>query len=97
MLVFRMVRAVLPPGVHLKGGQVSAVRNKELADEFYRDIIPVVVDLRRQGLTLRAIAAELDRRGHRTRLAYQGQRWNPTQVSRLLARAAGSRLAGDPP
>jgi hypothetical protein len=48
-----------PPGVHLKGGQTSAVVNAELAREFYAPIIPLVTELRRQGLSLRAIAREL--------------------------------------
>jgi hypothetical protein len=56
-----------PPGVHLIGGRNAAPVHAELAREFYAPIIPVVVELHRQGLSLRAIARELDRRGVRTR------------------------------
>src|SRR4051794_30402904 len=56
-----------PPGVHLKGGQNAAPVLAEMAREFYAPIVPVVVELRGQGLSLRAIARELDRRGVRTR------------------------------
>ena len=55
-----------PPGVHLIGGRNAAPYLRQLAREFYAPIIPVVVDLRRQGLSLRAIARELDRRGIKT-------------------------------
>jgi hypothetical protein len=77
-----------PPGVHLKGGQTSAPINAAKAREFYAPIIPVVVELRRKGLSLRAIARELDRLGIRTRIQYPDQRWNASQIRRILARAA---------
>jgi hypothetical protein len=88
-----------PPRGHLKGGQNAAPVNRALAREFYAPIIPIVVELRRQGLSLRAIARELDRRGIRTRQVgwYKAGasvmeviRWSATQVKRVLARAAGS-------
>jgi hypothetical protein len=46
------------PGVHLKGGQASIESHRRLAREFYAPIRPVVVELRHQGLSLRAIARE---------------------------------------
>ena len=75
-----------PPGVHLLGGRNAAVTNAQLAREFYAPITPVVAELRRQGLSLRAIARELDRRGFKTRLEYPGARWHATQVRRVLLR-----------
>ncbi len=67
---------------------------------FYRAIIPIVVELRGQGLSLRAIAAELHRRGIRMR--HCGTGWSASQVRRMLARAAKmqaeqQRLAPVPP
>jgi hypothetical protein len=84
-----------PPGVHLKGGQASVESNRRLAQEFYAPILPVVVELHRQGLSLRAIARELDRRGIKTRLEYPGQRWSATQVRRLLIRAREAERGSD--
>jgi hypothetical protein len=78
-----------PPGVHLIGGRNAAVTNAELAGQFYAPIIPIVVALHNEGQSLRSIARELDRRGIRLRLGYDGSRWSATQVRRLLARAAG--------
>jgi hypothetical protein len=56
-----------PAGVHLIGGRNAAATHARDAEEFYAPILPVVAGLRRQGLSLRQIAAELDRRGVRTR------------------------------
>lgn len=77
-----------PPGVHLIGGQVSAAVNAQLAREFYADILPIVVELRRQGMSLRAIAAELDGRGIKTRQGWD--RWSANQVRRVLLRATSN-------
>jgi hypothetical protein len=79
-----------PAGVHLIGGRNAAPINRALADEHYRPILPAVADLRRQGLSLRAIARELERRGVPTR--HEFGRWHARQVARILARA---RAAGD--
>jgi len=80
---------------HRRGGQTAATTNAELAREFYAPIIPIVVELRNQGLSLRAIARELDRRGLIMRFeecpgqsVHRG-RWNASQVRRVLLRAAG--------
>jgi hypothetical protein len=74
-----------PSGVHLKGGQTAAVTHATAAREFYAPLLPVIVELRRQGLSLRAIAAELDRRGIKTRQEWD--HWSATQIRRVLARA----------
>ena len=74
-----------PPDAHLKGGAAAAPGNIAAALEFYAPIIPIVTELREQGLSLRAIAAELSRRGIKTRQEWR--HWSATQVRRVLARA----------
>jgi hypothetical protein len=84
-----------PPGVHVLGGKNGGKVLARLATEYYRDILPIVAELRRTGLSLRAIASELGRRGIKTR--YQNGPWSPVQVNRLLARDAEARRpAADP-
>ena len=73
-----------PQGVHLQGGQASVEVHRQLAREFYAPILPMVAELHRQGLSLRAIARELDRRGIKTRQGWE--RWSATQVKRVLAK-----------
>jgi hypothetical protein len=75
-----------PPGVHLKGGRNAAPVLARLAREFYEPIIPVVAELRNQGLSLRAIARELEKRGIKAR--FYEDSWSATQVRRVLLRAA---------
>jgi hypothetical protein len=82
-----------PPGVHLIGGRNAAVTNARLARDFYAPLLPLIAELHRQGLSLRAIARELDQRGVKTRLQYPGQRWSATQVRRVLARSRGPSAA----
>ncbi len=58
-------------------------RRAELAQDFDRDIFPVVKDLRDQGLSLRKIADHLNRL--RVATQYSGQ-WCAMKVSRMLDR-----------
>ena len=81
-----------PPDAHRKGGQASAEVHRRAAHEFYAPIIPVALELRASGLSLRAIARELGRRGIRTRYEYQN--WTATQVRRVLARAVAGLFSG---
>lgn len=94
-----------PPGVHLKGGRNAAPVHAEMADEFYAPVIPIVLELRRQGLSLRAIARELDQRGIRTRVGCYHEptpdwtrtkvrivRWSAAQVRRVLIRSANQAI-----
>ena len=83
-----------PPGVHLIGGRNAAATHVRAAREFYAPIIPLVVELRRQGLSLRAIARELDRREIRTRqvgvhrylgAGRNGLRWGKLEFTRWSA------------
>src|SRR5450755_117583 len=82
-----------PPGVHLKGGRNAAPVLAEMAREFYAPIIPIVMELHGQGLSLRAIAAELERRKIKSRWGWP--RWSAAQVMRILAR--GLALAESEP
>lgn len=80
-----------PPGVHLKGGKAGGETLAKLAREFYAPIIPIVQRLREQGLSLRAIARELEKQGIKTQQGWE--RWNATQVSRILQRSAVNEAA----
>lgn len=70
-------------GAH-KGGQAAATVNRQLADEVYDHISPLVKDLNQSGKSLQTIADELNRIGHTTR---RGHQWNRMQVLRLLNRS----------
>jgi hypothetical protein len=84
-----------PSGVHRIGGANSAPVHVAQRVEFYAPLLPVLAGLRAQGLSLRAIAAELNRLGIPTR-HYSDGRWSATQVRRVLgyARAAGHDVGG---
>jgi DNA invertase Pin-like site-specific DNA recombinase len=58
---------------------------KAQADIAYRELVPLVAELRAAGFTLQEIADRLNAVGHRTR---RGQEWNPMQVSRVLKRVS---------
>jgi len=57
---------------------------QERAAEAYTNLLPSIAALKRQGLSLRAIAESLNAKGHTTR---RGKPWNPVQVARVLGRA----------
>jgi hypothetical protein len=86
-----------PPGVHRIGGANAAPVHAAARAEFYAPLLPVVAGLRARGLSLRAIAAELERQGIKTRQEWR--HWSATQVRRVLghARAAGYLGDGAPP
>jgi hypothetical protein len=84
------MRRCFPEGVCHKGGAASAPVHRESAREFYAPLLPVVAELRRQGLSLRAIAAELGRRGIKTRQEWP--HWSATQVRRVLARVVAAAV-----
>lgn len=60
--------------------------NRDQADAFARPLRPLLQSMRSQGLTLAAIAAELNQRGIRTA---RGKQWQATTVRNLLARPIG--------
>ena len=82
-------------GSHLTGSRLSAsARDRGRAEanrnatrqslEVYSDLVPEMKAWRVAGMTLAAIAAELNGRGDRTRT---GARWSKVQVKRTLDRA----------
>ena len=81
-----------PPGAREKAAAVSAVSNRRYAREFYAPILPVVLQLHREGLSLRNIALVLGSRGIRTRQGWL--HWNAQQVKRVLARALAELPSG---
>ena len=85
-----------PPGANVKGGTSAAPVHRESARAFYAPLLPLVLQLHREGKSLRQIARELDARGIPTR--YEFRRWAPEQVRRVLARALAkeaSQKVGD--
>jgi DNA invertase Pin-like site-specific DNA recombinase len=70
-----------------KGGAALRATVAANADQFARDLAGVIADIRATGhLTLRSIAAELDRRGMRTR---RDGTWQVSNVRNLLGRLTG--------
>ena len=67
-----------------KGATVSATVRSKAAVEAYSDLRPMMEELRAKGMSLQAIADELNKQGHTTR---RGKPWNPVQVARVLERA----------
>jgi DNA invertase Pin-like site-specific DNA recombinase len=67
-----------------KGRAKGNARQSREAVEVYSDLIPLVKAWRAEGLTLRAIAGQLNAEGHTTR---GGTSWSATQVGRVLGRA----------
>jgi hypothetical protein len=90
-------RRGFPPDASRKGADAAAKAHKEDADEHYRPLYALLLELRAKGLSLAAIAAELNARGERTGIF--ARPWNPTQVGRVLRRAerlqAESEAAAD--
>jgi hypothetical protein len=80
-----------PPGASARGGANAAPILRQLADEHYAHLYDLLAQLRAEGLSLAAIAAELNARGEKTRV--WGRPWNPTQVARVLKR--GERLRAE--
>ncbi len=64
-----------------KGAKAAGESLSRAAAEAYGDLRPIVADLRQGGLSLRAIANELNSLGHTTR---RGRRWNAVQVARVM-------------
>ena len=67
-----------------RGAVVSAQVRARAAVEAYSDLRPAMEKLRGDGMTLHAIAEELNAQGHTTR---RGKPWNPVLVVRVLNRA----------
>lgn len=63
------------------GSAIAAANRRAERAPVYTEVGPVAAELRGQGLSLRAVAAELNRRGLTTP---RGADWHGTQVARLL-------------
>jgi len=61
--------------------KAAAIANRENRIGIYSDLVPLIKDLRSQGITLQAKAAKLNELGHATR---RNKPWNHVQVLRLL-------------
>jgi len=70
----------------LKGARRASEARAKAAGGAYADLLPAMVRVRADGLSLRAIAAKLTSDGHTTR---RGRPWNPVQVASVLERAKG--------
>ena len=72
-----------------KGQRVACKRgaasNKRQADEAYAFLIPIVVELRQSGKSLRGISEALVAKGYTSRT---GKAWTPMQIRRILLRAS---------
>jgi len=64
-----------------KAIKAATLVNRTTRIGIYSDLVPLIKDLRNQGITLQAIAAKLTELGHETR---RGKAWNHVQVLRLL-------------
>lgn len=73
----------LNQNARLKGSKLGAAACRQRAVEAYADLVPAIVELRDQGLSLRAIATHLNEEGHATRLQTP---WSLVQVRRVLSR-----------
>ncbi len=70
----------------LLGAVKAGVVHRTKANEAYSDLGPWFIEMRGEGLSLRAIVSKLAAEGHTTR---RGHAWNAKQVSRVLARYGG--------
>lgn len=68
-----------------RGAQAAGHVAHDQARRAYTDIVPLLVELHGRGLSLRAMATELNVLGHTTR---HGKRWNQVQIARVLRLSA---------
>ena len=73
----------LKPDAAQRGRAKGAERKRTLADEAYADLAEMLKTSRAAGLSLRAIATELNAQGETTRT---GRPWSATQIKRVLDR-----------
>ena len=69
----------------MAGAKAAAEKHAQDADKAYSDLVPMMTELRSQGMTFYAIADRLNEQGHTTR---RGKDWNASQVLRVLRRSA---------
>jgi DNA invertase Pin-like site-specific DNA recombinase len=66
------------------GSKRSGEKARTDADDAYGDLLPMLRELRAEGLTLQGISDRLNAEGHTTR---RGRDWNRCQVKRVLDRS----------
>lgn len=71
----------LTPDAVAKGRARSVEVRSAAADEAYRDLLPLMREMRGKGMSLKAIAGELNRQGHTTR---HGKMMSAMQVWRAI-------------
>jgi DNA invertase Pin-like site-specific DNA recombinase len=76
--------AKLTPEVRAKAAKNAGKAHRAEAVDAYADLLPVMTDLQKQGLSLAQIADRLNGDGHTTRT---GTVWSKVQVKRVLDRA----------
>jgi Recombinase len=65
----------------MRMARLAGERHRLEADTFVRSMLPALRDYQQQGLSLRAIAEDLNKKGTSTR---QGGKWTATQLCRML-------------
>lgn len=79
-----------PKGASERGGAAAAAKHREQCRQADALVLPVILELRGQGKSLREIAAALTAAGVPTR---QGNSlWHARQVSRILSRDKASSI-----
>lgn len=68
----------------LKGSKIGSLATLAAAKEAYSDLLPILQQLRADGLTLRGMADKMNADGYTTR---QGSPFSPVTVKRILDRA----------
>lgn len=72
-----------PTNLTDEGRRKSREKQKQAAQDAYRQVAPYVSMLHEQGMSLRAIAHRLNGEGHRTRT---GRDWSVSQVQNVIAK-----------
>ena len=67
-----------------RGSMEGNIAQSKQAVAEYADLLPIIVTLRSEGLSLQAVADRLNSEGHTTRT---GASWSPVQVKRVIDRS----------
>ena len=67
----------------VRGAEAAGIAARDDADNAYTDLYPIMLGLRSNGLSLRAIARHLNSESYETR---RGRQWTHVQVKNVLAR-----------
>ena len=75
----------------LNGAKAASVVHKQLADEAYADLLPILQQQRSEGASLQAIAEKLNGEGFTTR---RGKEFTPMTIKRILSRTNDNEQKG---